>query len=326
MSQPPQHLSHLPHVEDHVLHGDFNRAHNTIAAVHAKLANRGKAKINTKYDGSPSIVFGHHPETKRFFVASKSAFNKNPKINYTQQDIERNHGHAPGLVSKLGHALRHLPKITNGHGVYQADIMHTPEDVHHDEHGSHFKPNTITYTARHGSKTADKIKKSKIGVAIHTQYHGDTFDSMHAKVGEVDDNINSPPDVHAIDQRTATRRSNYTHEDQKQVKAHLDSAKAENEKIKDKKHIHAPHGVKLETYINKTVREKTKPSHAGFVSHLEDTQKRDVASVKMEKTKAAKHAEHQVYTRKSLITSKSIKILSKACSMRITIYNEPKMY
>ena len=81
--------------------------------------------VTTKYDGSPSIVFGTHPETGRFFVASKSAFNKDPKINYTPEDIERNHGHAPGLVEKLKGALEHLPKIMprNG-GVYQGDLMY----------------------------------------------------------------------------------------------------------------------------------------------------------------------------------------------------------
>ena len=49
-----------------------------------------------------------------------------------------------------------------------------------------FTPNTITYTA-HGKK-ADKIKKSKIGVVVHQQYHGDdlmkaTPHTDHKKIG-----------------------------------------------------------------------------------------------------------------------------------------------
>ena len=66
---------------------------------------------------SPALVAGHHPETGRFFVASKSAFNKTPKINYTHEDIEKNHGHAPGLMEKLHAALDHLPKIMPARGV-----------------------------------------------------------------------------------------------------------------------------------------------------------------------------------------------------------------
>ncbi len=64
--------------------------------------------ISTKFDGSPAIVAGIDPNN-RFFVASKSAFAKNPKINYTEEDIQNNHGHAPGLVEKLTLALRYLP-------------------------------------------------------------------------------------------------------------------------------------------------------------------------------------------------------------------------
>lgn len=81
---------------------------------------------------SPSIVFGHHPKTGKFFVASKSAFNKNPKINYTEKDIDRNHGHAPGLSSKLKSALKHFPKVTPKKGIYQGDLMYTHEDLKHE--------------------------------------------------------------------------------------------------------------------------------------------------------------------------------------------------
>jgi hypothetical protein len=41
-----------------------------------------------------------------------------------------------------------------------------------------FTPNTITYTA-HG-KQADKIKKSKVGVVVHQQYHIQTM-LLHSK-------------------------------------------------------------------------------------------------------------------------------------------------
>ncbi len=65
------------------------------------------------------VAVGTNPENGRFFVATKSAFNKNPKINYTHEDIEKNHGHAPGLVEKLKAALTHLPKSTPKKGVFQ---------------------------------------------------------------------------------------------------------------------------------------------------------------------------------------------------------------
>ena len=127
-------LKHLEHAEDHPINAGaagFKHAADTLNAVHNQLLRKdgSNVKVTMKYDGSPSIVFGHHPQTGKFFVASKSAFNVKPKINYTDQDIEANHGHAPGLVSKLKFALKHLPKVTPKGAVYQGDIMHTPEDV-----------------------------------------------------------------------------------------------------------------------------------------------------------------------------------------------------
>ena len=139
-------LKHLEHAEDHVInagHEGFSHAYHNLKDVHDRLTGKkNDTRITMKYDGSPSVVFGRHPETGRFFVASKSAFNKNPKINYTEEDIERNHGHAPGLVSKLRAALQHLPKVTPKKGVFQGDIMHTSEDVHESDGRVYFTPNT----------------------------------------------------------------------------------------------------------------------------------------------------------------------------------------
>ena len=39
-----------------------------------------------------------------------------------------------------------------------------------------FTPNTITYTAK--GHEADKIKRAKVGVVVHTQYHGKDLGSM----------------------------------------------------------------------------------------------------------------------------------------------------
>lgn len=166
----PQQLTHIHHPEDRpILHGSsgFEHAHGALTQAHEHMkAGKHSSDLTMKYDGSPSLVFGHHPETKKFFVATKSAFNKNPKINYSNADIEKNHGHAPGLVSKLKSALHHLPKVAPKTGVYQGDVMHTAEDHKHNKDGSvSFTPNTITYTA-HGDE-AEKVKKSKIGVVVH---------------------------------------------------------------------------------------------------------------------------------------------------------------
>lgn len=131
-----EHLKHIPHAEDHPLHHGhegFNHAYGALMQAHHHMIGKHKnANLTMKYDGSPSLVFGHHPKTGKFFVASKSAFNKNPKINHTEADIDKNHGHSPGLASKLKHSLKHLPKVTPKKGVYQGDLMYTRGDLKHE--------------------------------------------------------------------------------------------------------------------------------------------------------------------------------------------------
>ena len=71
-------LKHIHHAEDRpLLHGSkgFEHAYNALTQAHEHIKSGGNSShLTMKYDGSPSIVFGHHPETGKFFVASKSAF------------------------------------------------------------------------------------------------------------------------------------------------------------------------------------------------------------------------------------------------------------
>ena len=80
-------LTHLEHAEDHVINAGFegfaHSFHNLEDVKDQLQGKKNKTKITTKYDGSPSVVFGTNPDNGQFFVASKSAFNKNPKLNYT---------------------------------------------------------------------------------------------------------------------------------------------------------------------------------------------------------------------------------------------------
>jgi hypothetical protein len=245
-------------------------------------------KVTEKYDGSPSLVFGHDPKTKKFFVATKSAFNKDPKINYTDEDIEKNHGHAPGLVEKLKTALQHLPKVAPKSGVYQGDILHTKDDVHEAGGEYHFTPNTIMYSTPKGSEEGKKIKDSKIGLVVHSKYHGPSLDNM--RVGFDPDHINfkQHKDVHLVNPEivpgkhggeAATKFEHHILAAEKEMtKAHpdtLDTIKA-----------HAPH---IKTYINKCVKEGKPPSTAGYRGHLLGIGEKKVASVSTAKAKQQHH-------------------------------------
>lgn len=292
-------LKHLEHAEDHVIHGGqagFSHAYHNLKDVHDRLTGKENAtKVTMKYDGSPSVVFGTNPENGKFFVASKSAFNKNPKINYTPEDIERNHGHAPGLVEKLKAALEHLPKVTPKKGVFQGDIMHTKGDVKVHGNKVKFTPNTITYGADKNSPHGQDALQSQVGVAVHTAYKGKTMADMKAQYAPELNSFKKHKDVHLISTEHPLDKMNYTPEDQQKFAKHMKAAatlhKATGEDVFAAV-MH--HQLPLKTYINSTIRHGTNPSISGYTEYLKGVHQKKIDAVKTQKAKAQKSALAQV--------------------------------
>lgn len=300
-------LKHIHHAEDRPLfHGSagFEHAHGALNQAHEHVkSGKQDSNLTMKYDGSPSLVFGHHPETKKFFVASKSAFNKNPKINYSAKDIDTNHGHAPGLAEKLKHALKHLPKVAPKQGVYQGDVMHSEGDVKYDEKkgSASYTPNTIKYTA-HGDE-AKKAAESKFGLVVHQKYEGKDFASMKATPHPDMKSFGQHKDVHLSGAEHDTSKVKYSQADQKRFQTHMNAAKEIHDTHGDNMYgaIHTEHkgdAGHLGTYINQTVRKDTKPTAKGFIKHVQDVYEKKASKLKSEKGQTAQrnlgaaHAAH----------------------------------
>lgn len=290
-------LKHITHAEDRPLQNGsegFKHAIGALNQAHEHIKSGGNSShLTMKYDGSPSLVFGHHPETGKFFVASKSAFNKNPKINYTGADIAKNHGHAPGLMDKLHAALTHLKKVTPKSGVYQGDAMFSGDDVKHEKGGkASFTPNTIKYTAT--GDEAEKVKKAKFGIVVHTQYHGDDAKSMKADPHPDLHNFGKHPDVWMKSPHHDTKNVHYSEKDQAEFNKHINSAKKihnENKTMYRDVSPHAGEGGQLEQYINHTVRTGEKPEHKGFSKFLTDKSQKESAKLKTPASQGRKSAE-----------------------------------
>ena len=294
-------LKHITHAEDRALfHGadGFEHAYNALHGAHFHTKQGGQSnKLTMKYDGSPAVVYGHNPENGKFFVASKSAFNKNPKLNYTPEDIEQNHGHAPGLVEKLKASLQHLPKIAPKSGVYQGDVMFTKPDVKKNDDGSvSFTPNTITYSTK-GDKAED-VKKAQVGVVTHTKYEGATLKNMRATPHVHEDEFGSHPDVYHHTASFDTSGAQYNQQSQDKVLSELSKAKQIHERGGSKmyKSIHPEHSGDqghLGTYINHTVRTGETPSASGLQEHIAGKYQKIVSKLKTEKSQNAKLDELQ---------------------------------
>jgi len=307
-----QKLKHLEHLNRLPITGGnegVSRASDSLDAVESivkgKKPRGGRHSLTTKYDGAPSIVYGHHPETGRFFVASKSAFNKNPKINYTPEDIERNHGHAPGLVEKLKAALENLPKIMpkpkkigNRYPdqVYQGDAMHSgKKDIETNGDEVSFQPNTVRYKLPKNSGEAQKALRSKFGIVTHTRYKGNSLENMTATPDVNREDFQQHPDVHDVDPRVKINPDNYTPEMQREYEDHKERAKRVYRSMKPEAlEAMRGHEIPLETYLNGVIRKSAtmqpgekpeKPSVEGYTKHLSEAAAKEAAKVKTEAAK-----------------------------------------
>tara|TARA_Y100001937_G_scaffold13929_1_gene18504 strand:+ start:5267 stop:6475 length:1209 start_codon:yes stop_codon:yes gene_type:complete len=179
--------THLEHLEDELWNEGSAGVENAlrfVGEVASMLSGNTDSSINitTKWDGAPAIFCGINPENGKFFVGTKSVFNTGqPKINYTNADINKNH--SGGLAEKLKTALKHLPSL-GIKGVLQGDLMFTSSDlgsmkVDGQPHVT-FTPNTITYAIPEGSKAAKEVRSAKMGIVFHTKYSGRRMSDMKA--------------------------------------------------------------------------------------------------------------------------------------------------
>ena len=199
--------THLEHLEDDILNNGMAGGQNAVRFLKSLFTmlqghSRRSVNVTVKWDGKPAIWAGTNPENGKFFVGTKSIFNKEPKINYTNADIVANHGHAKGLVEKLKMALKLFPRLGIP-GIWQGDLLYTSDDLKGSsldgERMIIFTPNTITYAVPASSNLARKILGSKIGVVWHTTYSGKSMADLSAKFGANAKKLNSTKAVWSTD-------------------------------------------------------------------------------------------------------------------------------
>lgn len=158
MTSKPVQNKHLEHPEDCILTGDLSVL---------DWMYESQSTISVKIDGAPAVVFGTDPENGKFFVGTKSVFNKKKiKVNYSIEDILRNHGSTIRVAEILIACFNNLPRVS---GIIQGDFIGYGGD-------NIYRPNTITYRF-------SEVVKEAIIFAPHTTYSGPNLRECVASFG-----------------------------------------------------------------------------------------------------------------------------------------------
>ncbi len=219
-------LKHLEHLEDEMLNYGVEGCKAAVAFLQELRKMLGcdnsTGFMQTKWDGAPSVVCGKDPQNGLFFVGTKAVFNKDPKLCYSPDQIDRWYGDRPDLANKLKLALQYF-KGLGINGVLQGDLLFTSGDLKtetvHGERLYTFRPNTITYGIPIDHEIGKRAKAAKIGIVFHTHYRGqDTRDigqselleNMSARAGTGGVRFNNDSNVFIVDNDTPMDKVNFS--------------------------------------------------------------------------------------------------------------------
>ena len=206
--------THLEHLEDNILNGGSQGGKEAVAFLRSlgDMLDQGMAdtRVTVKWDGAPAIICGVNPDNGRFFVGTKSVFNKvNPKISYSEEDVDSMY--PPGqLAEKLKDAYKYLSQLSISN-VIQGDLLFTDDKYEAVIGGDNciaFQPNTIVYAVPKDSNIGKKIEDAKFGIVFHTSYEGRSLDAMSASFGNIGVQGNTNVFVTSSDFKNASGEAN----------------------------------------------------------------------------------------------------------------------
>ena len=208
--------THLEHLEDNILNGGSEGGKEAVAFLRSlgEMLTQGGAdtRVTVKWDGAPAVICGTNPDNGRFFVGTKSVFNKvDPKIVYSEEDVDRMY--SPGqLAQKLKDSYKYLSQLSIPN-VVQGDLLFTDDKYEANIGGDTciaFQPNTIVYAVPKDTDIGQKIEDAKLGIVFHTSYSGRSLDTMTASFGNIGVQGNTDVFVTSSDFKNASGEANMT--------------------------------------------------------------------------------------------------------------------
>ena len=208
--------THLEHLEDNILNGGSEGGKEAVAFLRSlgEMLTQGGAdtRVTVKWDGAPAVICGTNPDNGRFFVGTKSVFNKvDPKIIYSEEDVDSMY--SPGQLSqKLKDSFKYLSQLSIPN-VVQGDLLFTDDKYETNIDGDTciaFQPNTIVYAVPKDTDIGQKISEAKLGIVFHTSYSGRSLDTLTASFGNIGIQGNTDVFVTSSDFKNASGEANMT--------------------------------------------------------------------------------------------------------------------
>lgn len=194
-------VTHLTHIEDLPITKQYAGAKEAIEflkKVSDVLSGHAPKSFNlrVKIDGSPSVVVGIDPADSAFFVGTKGALAKTPKVAKSLEEVQSLYADKPGLVEVMSTVFTALQDM-DFPNILQGDVLFIPsmkrnQNIEGKEYVT-FKPNTITYGVPTDSKLGKHIENATLGICFHTTYTGSALQSLVGRSG-ADIKRLSPPD------------------------------------------------------------------------------------------------------------------------------------
>ena len=294
--------THLEHLEDNILNGGSEGGREAVAFLRSlgDMLDQGGAdtRVTVKWDGAPAVICGTNPENGRFFVGTKSVFNKvGPKIIYSEDEVD---GMYSGqLASKLKDAYKYLSTLSIPN-VVQGDLLFTDDKYEANIGGDTciaFQPNTIVYAVPKDSDIGQRIDNAKFGIVFHTAYSGRTLDTMSASFGNIGVQGNTNVFVTSSDFKNASGEANMTQAEKtsytnlvnktegslKQASRFLDMMKTNN---MNKFTLN----IMFKTFFNSYIRQGrtlvgARNTARDFAKYFSDALDKEIATKKMKSTK-----------------------------------------
>lgn len=296
--------SHMTHLSDLVFISGVEgtrKAVNYLRDLRNMFGHTNKNVYTVKFDGAPAVFCGIDPSDKKFFVAKKGIFNKNPVVYKTQADID---AELKGeLAEKFSMLLKYLPSLGIRSGIYQGDLMFTHDDLKTETIDGQqmivFHPNTIAYAVPADSDLGKTISKAKLGIVFHTTYTGNSFETLKASFGKsIVSKFQGSTEVWAVDATLNNETANFTLTDKEYIMSEflLKDIGTQFQQIPNVLLNKISSDEELRSlvliYINSLVRKNVRDINPvemskGFLQFINDRYGKEIAARKTEKAQSA---------------------------------------